>query len=42
MENIEKIKEKHMDEDDFGFILWQLESVEKFFPCYQSMMKREE
>jgi len=42
MEKISKINERHMKEDNLGFILWQLESIEKFFPCYQSMMKKEE
>jgi len=41
MENTEKINEEHINKDDLGFMLWQLESIENFFPCYQSMIKRE-
>jgi hypothetical protein len=41
MENTEKINEEYINKDDFGFMLWQLESIENFFPCYQSMIKRE-
>ena len=36
----EKIDRKDIAEDDLGFILWKLESIEKFFPCYESMIKR--
>jgi len=41
MENTEKINEEPINKDDLGFMLWQLESIENFFPCYQSMIKRE-
>ena len=41
MENIEKIIEEQINRDDLGFMMWHLESIEKFFPCYKSMMKRE-
>ena len=41
MENTEKINEEHINKDGLGFMLWQLESIENFFPCYQSMIKRE-
>lgn len=41
MENIEKINENNMDKDDFGLMLREIESLEKFYPCYQSMIKRE-
>lgn len=40
-ENIKKIGREDNTEDDLGFMLWQLESIENFFPCYQSMIKRE-
>lgn len=29
-----------MKEKDFGYILWKLESLEKFFPCYESLIHR--
>jgi hypothetical protein len=33
-------KEKKI-EDDLGFILWKLESLEDFYPCYKSIMTKE-
>ena len=41
MEKIEKLNLEELSEDDLGLILWKLESVEKFFPCYNSIMKKE-
>jgi len=26
--------------DEIGLILWKLESIEKFYPCYNSMLKK--
>jgi len=28
-------------EDDLGFILWKLESLEDFYPCYKSIITKE-
>jgi len=28
------------NEDDLGFILWKLESLEDFYPCYKSIMNK--
>lgn len=28
--------------EDLGFLLWQLEEIENFYPCYKSMLKKEE
>jgi len=39
MEKI-KIKPKDFSDDDFGLILWKLEALEKFYPCYTSLMKK--
>ncbi len=25
--------------EDIGLIMWKLESIEKFYPCYNSMLK---
>ncbi len=33
--------EGDITEDNLGFILWKLESLEDFYPCYKSMMKKE-
>ena len=42
MEEIKKIDGDNIREDDIGFMLWKLESIEKFFPCYNSLIKKEE
>ncbi len=34
-----KIKNKNLKRDDLGFILWKLESLEKFYPCYNRLIK---
>ena len=37
-----KNKSAHQfDDDDLGFLLWQLESLEKFYPCFNTMIKKE-
>ncbi len=37
-----KINNKEeITEDNLGLILSKLESIENFFPCYKSMMKKE-
>jgi hypothetical protein len=28
-------------QNDLGFILWKLQSIEDFLPCYHTMMKQE-
>ena len=29
-------------EDDMGLMMWKLESIENFFPCYKTLIKKEE
>jgi hypothetical protein len=41
-ENRIKNGKKNLMEKDLGFILWKLESIEDFLPCYKTMMKREQ
>jgi len=41
-ENIIKNGKKNLIENDLGFILWKLESIEDFLPCYKTMMKQEQ
>jgi hypothetical protein len=37
-----RINEKeNLFENDIGFILWKLQSIEDFLPCYKTMMERE-
>ena len=33
--------EGEITEDNLGLIFSKLESIEEFFPCYKSMMKKE-
>lgn len=42
MENIEKIKRGASRDEDIGFLLWQLEELENFYPIYKTMIKKEE
>ena len=41
--SMEKVKTNtnFFSEDDIGFILWKIESLEKFYPCYNSIIKEE-
>ena len=39
--NIEKINKEGAIQDDLGFILWKLESIENSYPYYKSIIKRE-
>ncbi len=39
--NIEKIGKEGDIQDDLGFILWKLESIENSYPYYKSMIKQE-
>jgi len=41
-ENDIKNEKKNTDENDIGFILWKLQSIEDFVPCYKNMMEREQ
>lgn len=38
MEKI-KINLNKLKGDNLGFILWKLESIEKFYPCYTRLIK---
>jgi hypothetical protein len=40
-EQIKKIYKSHLSDDDLGFLLWKIESIEDFLPYIKSMMKKE-
>ena len=42
MQKIEKIHREKNDDEDLGFILWQLEELENFYPVYKTMIKKEQ
>jgi len=31
---------KHMEKNKLGLIMWKLEKLEDFFPCFKSMIKK--
>ena len=41
MEKIEKINKENIPVEDLGLLLWQLEELENFYPCYKTMIKKE-
>jgi len=41
MNKNEKIND-FFNQEDLGFLLWQLEEIENFYPVYKSMIKKEE
>lgn len=36
-----KIGENDSSMQDIGFLLWQLEGIENFYPCYKTMIKKD-
>jgi hypothetical protein len=40
MERNEKLDKINLSEKNLGFILWQLEEIENFYPCYKTMIKK--
>ncbi len=41
MENIGKNNKNNQPDEDLGFLLWQLEEIENFYPCYKKMINEE-
>jgi len=39
---MEKIEKRGLPEENIGFLLWQLQEIENFYPCYKTMIKKEE
>ena len=42
MEKNENFLKKDIMEEDLGFLLWQLGELENFYPCYRTMIQKEE
>lgn len=42
MEKIGRSNGDVSQDEDLGFLLWQLEELENFYPCYMTMTKKEE
>jgi hypothetical protein len=32
---------KNFEENQLGFLLWKLESLEDFYPCYKTIIKKQ-
>lgn len=41
MEKIKKISNEGFLKDEIGYLLWQLEEIENFYPLYKTMLKKE-
>jgi hypothetical protein len=41
MIKIKKINGDDLSGEDIGFILWQLEGIENFYPVYKTMIKKD-
>jgi len=37
-----KVGEINFSMEDLGFLMWQLEEIENFYPCFKTMIKKEE
>ena len=42
MDKIKRFTRENLLGDEIGFLLWQLEEIENFYPCYKSMLKKED
>ncbi len=42
MHKNEKINNNILRQEDLGFILRQIEEMENFYPCYKTMIKKED
>ena len=41
MEKLRIVPKDGFLSDEIGLLLWQLEEIENFYPCYKSMLKKE-
>jgi len=42
MEEQNRVVKKEFLNKDIGFLLWQLEEIENFYPCYRTMLSKKE
>jgi len=42
MEKAERFFKKDIMDEDIGFLLWQIQQIENFYPCYKTMIRKEE
>ena len=41
MVKFEKMAKDNLPGGELGLLLWQLEELENFYPCYKTMIKKE-
>ena len=41
MVKFEKMAKDNFNKENLGLLLWQLEELENFYPCYKTMIKKE-
>ena len=41
MEAAKRLNKENGGEEDLGLMMWKLESIGKFYPCYKKMMEKE-
>ena len=41
MEAAKRANEENGGDEDLGFMMWKLESIDKFYPCYRSLLDEE-
>ena len=41
MDTTKKINEENGEEEDIGFMMWKLESIGKFYPCYKTLLEQD-
>ena len=41
MEPSVRVNKENEGEEDIGFIMWKLESIGNFYPCYKKMIEQE-
>ena len=42
MEKIKGFDKQGLLNEELGFFLWHLEEIENFYPCYKSMLKKDD
>jgi hypothetical protein len=41
MIKFDKVGKNNIPEEDLGFLLWELQEFENFYPVYKTMIKKE-
>ena len=41
MDKVKNSQDSTHPDEYLGFLVWQLEEIENFYPCYKTMIKRD-